>query len=456
MSIPKRVSFFVLLFAISFFGFLLRVIDYDRIPPFGETQDEFFYPWSGMTLITKGIPTAWSWFDSYPQKEYVVYWGRTYPLVTPWVEKPPLYSLIQGTTVLLFGDTNLNDVRLSQIRTIPLALSFFTIFLVGLLARELFNKNVGILAAVLYATIPSFVLANRFSLVENLMTPLILAASYLFLKKANIFLITVFCALAILTKNIGFILPLVIMAILFFDKKWRDLAIIGAISGVAFLVHPAMGAYYDWNLFVNVLKDYQKAHALIGLPGLAQAILASPTVSAKEVLFPDGSVLAGYVLLFSSPFWLINDHIKSGKLGRNLLLGIPIGYLIVLSLLESGGTQFSFFGWHVYPIFPYLAILLARILVDIYYHPSLYKLLIMLFIIGASSIRFLLTLLPTFHDKWQYIAISLIILASTGLIPKNKSQKPILLAFILIYLLINILVVLNMGKFYRSFAQPIS
>lgn len=45
----QRISnkIFICLLLIALFGLGLRLINYDRIPPFGETRDEFFYPRAG-------------------------------------------------------------------------------------------------------------------------------------------------------------------------------------------------------------------------------------------------------------------------------------------------------------------------------------------------------------------------------------------------------------------------
>src|SRR3989344_449533 len=112
--------FYILLCTIILFGLLLRVINYQEVPPFGENRDEFFYPWSGMTMLQGKLPVGWSFFSAYPNPTVVKWWGMEFPLVSPWVEKPPLYSLITGGWMLINGTHELNQVRLSVLRTIPI------------------------------------------------------------------------------------------------------------------------------------------------------------------------------------------------------------------------------------------------------------------------------------------------------------------------------------------------
>jgi len=443
---------------IASLGLFLRFINYDSIPPFTETQDEFFYPWAGMTLLKTGVPVGWSWFPSYPDRNIVVYWGATYPLVSPWVEKPPLYSLITGTAAIISGANQLNEVRLSVIRLVPIFLSFATIVLVGLFAKLIFDETVGITSALLYATVPAIVMSNRLSLVENLLTPICLLALIIFssnyFRKSSYPLILFLSGLAILTKNIGVALPLSIGFIYILRKNWKYLFIIGSVSLAFFLIHPLMGLFYDWKLFVNVLKGYQVAHATIGLPEIIQTLFSFPTIASKERLFQDGSLLAGYILFLSAPFWLkVQGFLHEEK--YYLLLSFPFIYLLLLGLLESGGTQFSFFGWHVYPLFPFLVIVLAKTLKSVYQSGNLFMSAFFYLVIGFSSIRFLLLVFPSFKEAWQYMLVVIFLLLFPILFLNRKPVKITLLAFFSIYLAINILVIFNLARIYTQIAQPL-
>ncbi|MBI2327299.1 hypothetical protein HYU92_03165 [Candidatus Curtissbacteria bacterium] len=114
----RTTLFTILLLLITILGLILRFLDYDKFPPFDATKDEFFYSWAGMSLIQTGTPKSWSIFNAYPDGELVYKWGTWYRLVSPWLDKPPLYSLITGSWVLLNGARDLFDVRLSILRVI--------------------------------------------------------------------------------------------------------------------------------------------------------------------------------------------------------------------------------------------------------------------------------------------------------------------------------------------------
>lgn len=452
-------KFLIFAVTIALFGLFLRLIDYQKVPPFDVTKDEFFYPWSGMTFIKTGNPTAWSLFDSYTEAEVVYKWGTWYRIVSPWVEKPPLYAIMSGLVVIASGAADMFDVRLSVIRLLPIFLSFSTIILIGLVARKFFDDNVSYLSMIFYATVPTIVMANRLSLVENLLTPLVLLGIYIFsedfkskfTKNLRIYSVGIVVALCLLTKNIGIALPLVFIWILLREKNYKDFSIIFIFSTIFTLVHPLIGYIYNWELFLNVMRDYQRIHALVGPPEVVQTIFRFPIVGHQwDRLFLDGGMLAGYILLFSSPFILHKfDERKS-----TLLLGFPLLYLLVLSLLESGSTPYSFFGWHVYPLFPFMMILLAKAAHELINKPNLIQMLFFFLLLGFSSLRFLTILMPEITKSWQPIAFLTVSILIVGLMFRRNLDKAVIYGALTIFLIINVLVVFSLNQIYPGFAQP--
>lgn len=459
-----KFKFYLLLLTIALFGLILRFIDYDSVPPFDVTKDEFFYPWAGITFLQTGTPAAWSLFDAYPQGEIVYKWGTWYRIVSPWVEKPPLYPLLAGTWVLLNGAKDIFDVRLSVLRILPILISFATIILVGLIAKRFFEKSVALISAAVYSVIPTVVMSNRLSLVENLLTPLALLTIYLFSSEnrnkfwlnARPYVIGLLLGAVVLTKNIGVSLPLVILAILFFSKNWKELTISGSITIASILIHPLIGFFYGWNQFVEVLKDYREVHALTGLPEVTSTIFRFPIIGHQwDKIFPDGAMLASYILFFSSPFWLkASDFISKKQSQLILFLGFPFAYTISLVLLESGGTPYSYFGWHVYPLFPFVIILLAKIIYDFWKNPEVFQAIFLYLIIGLSSVRFLMLIFQDFQKSWQFILASLLVSLIGSFFLTKKSQKKSLLFIFFFFLLINILTVLKLNEIYPGNPQP--
>ncbi|MDJ0670470.1 MAG: glycosyltransferase, partial [Microcystis sp. M53598_WE2] len=117
-------------------GFILRYYQYDSLPPYNWTQDEFAFAWSGMSLIQEGVPTSWSFLG--PTDDFLVtVWEKTavrYRFVTPWFDHPPLFGLIVGMTAILSGAKEFFDCSLTVIRIPSLVFGTLSIFLLYLLA----------------------------------------------------------------------------------------------------------------------------------------------------------------------------------------------------------------------------------------------------------------------------------------------------------------------------------
>ena len=463
-----RHKFIIYLILIALLGFGLRLIDYTQVPVKGETKDEFMYPWAGMSLLKTGVPTSWSNFDAYKNFQKVKIWGEEYRLVTPWFDKPLLYPLIAGSLMLATGATTFDQVNLSILRLIPIILSCLSIFLLGLITRKIFQEKIALLASLLYTIIPTFVLSSRLSLVENLLIPLSLSAIYLLQDKLNTkktIYLGIICGLGLLTKQIGIWIYFSAALILFLNKQYKHLfyltAIFAIFAGIFFLSLIT----YDLSLYLKVMSNFRIAHALSGLPELLTSIFRFPGISQKSQPFLDGSILLGLILLLSSPLWLKpskpNLNILSEQSIKNQSLALtdkklsfmffPFLYLLFLSAVESSAPAYGYFGWHIYPIFPFLAIVLAKFFMEIYQNLDIPKLILLIFTIGASSIRFIFLTLPREAlYRWQYLYFGLIIVFVLVFFMKNKLQKKALLGLFAVYLLINIYTVINLKIIYPS------
>ncbi len=509
----KPKLFFFLLLLITVLGLILRLNKYDQIPPFGETRDEFQYPWAGMSLIQNGVPTSWSYFDAYQNRQSIWLWDQEFRLVTPWFDKPVLYPLLTGSWILANGIKQFDQVNLATLRLLPIFLSCLTIFLTGLLAKKIFNPTIGLLSALLYATTPTIVLANRLSLSENLLTPIVLFILIIYFisqrvarvggppQKGSPFedflwgktrgrtrwlMIGLGCGLAFLTKQIGISLYLTVALLLFYKRQWQQLFIMSIIFGFFVLLHLALVFTWDFKLYLAVMQDFRIAHTLSGLPELVMSIFRYPGISEKTRPFLDGTILAGFLLLFTSPWWLQVDYdelmgdagaclpARQGQGSRKrasaswqialaeretrgrthegfYLLIFPFAYLTLLTIVENASQPYTYFGWHIYPLFPFIIILLGKILYDLWQAPDLLKIISLILILGSSSIRFIFLTLPRqFQYHWQYVMIGLLgMILVIWLSHRLKWQKLVLWGLFLAYLISNIWTDLNLIRIYQ-------
>lgn len=443
-----KIKFWVIIFAITCVGFILRLTNYDKLPPFLETIDEVMYPWAGISFLKTGTPTSWSLFPAYTNVQNINLWDHNFRIVTPWIEKPPIYPLLSGTMALIFGQNKFEEINISTIRVLPLILSIFSIILLILFTEKIFSKPIALIAGLLYATIPTIVIANRLSLSENLIIPLSLAALLLLYSsnsknqnQVKPLLIGLLCGLAIITRQAGVALPIAVSLILFTNKDWKTLKIVIFFSLLFLTIHPIIGAYYNWDLYLNILKDYKNAYS-IGLPQVVANIFRFPSITYQFAPILDGSMLAGYILLFSFPF------ISNSKEKNLQILTFPLIYLLLLVFMESGK---DIFGWHLFPLFPFLAIILAGVFYDTWQKPDIFKSIILFLIIGSSSFRFILILFPQLQHVWQKLFFFIFFLTVVHLIINNKKfQRTLILITFFVFVLINVLIALKAELIYPN------
>ena len=462
--LKSRLPFIAILACIAIFGVLLRLVNYDAIPAQSETADEFLYPWAGMSLITTGVPSSWSWFTSYPEGKVYNKWGGPFRIVSPWLEKPPLYSLLSGSWMLAFGAHDFFDVRLSVLRLLPITLSFVTIVLVGTLAAKVLTPATGLLAALLYTTIPTIAVSNRLSLTENLLTPLILLTLLALESKhkfAAAFVLISGVILTVLTKQIGISLLITVSILLLAQRAWKMLGLVVLAGLAGFGIYYGMGIYYGWEQFMRVQNEFQQAFTSAGLPELMASLFSFPTVGRKDHLLFDGSMLLGYLILFAAPLWTAVEIHTASLIGAArsktfALFLFPFVFLICLSLVASG-AGFSFYGWHVVPLFPFITIFLAQTLLN-YWRGKLspFTSLIIFLFLASSTLRFGLTIFDQNHQiSWQPLLMFLLcIIVGLELLPQKIRAKGLLTLFV-IYLAINVLTVWHMSLFIPSLPQPL-
>lgn len=430
-------SFRTALLAIVLLGLLLRWLDYASCPPFRDTNDELAYPWAGLSLLQTGTPVSWSYFKSYHNYQQREYWGVKYDLVQPYLEKPLLYPLLTATACLASGERTFDQVRLTTVRLVPLLLSMPSIWLLGLAASRLGGPRLGLLAAGVYATLPTIVLGNRLSLTENLLIPLSLLSWWL-LERGSVGPQALVCAVACMTKQPGIYIPGAVLLALYARGDRKAMGVVAVASVLGALVHPLVAWHYDWGVYAGTSAELRQLHAS-GLPELVQTILRFPMVTRKENLFIDGSMLMGWLLLLTSPFWWQ---------GSRTALLYPVVYLVLICLGEGGDW---FFGWHVFPFFPFVALALARALLQALDSCESGQLAVLGVMLGSASLRSWFTVHPVAHWQPWLALVMLLVLAVAGLAHHGKKRAAQRLGWLLVggWLLLSMAAVHSLPRLYQ-------
>ncbi|HCM38297.1 MAG: Glycosyl transferase family 39 [Candidatus Gottesmanbacteria bacterium GW2011_GWB1_43_11] len=461
----NKSKYWILLVLISGLGLVLRLNNYDQVPPWREADDEIHYAWAGLTWLREGTPKSWSYLSSYPTFETYLAWDTKWRLVSPMLEKPPVYILLNGVLLVLTGVKNLDQVRLSVIRLLPIIFSLITIYLIGLVGKKVFRPAIGLLAALFYALTPIVVLSNRLSVTENLLTPIFLVATLVFVHESKSkhsssyqpWLLGILAGLAALTKQSGIALAVALGCLFAYQREWQKLWRFGLTAFGLNLIYPAIGWYYNWPLFSSLVAEQRRIGLQGGLPQLILTILSRPLIGSEH-LFVDGTLLLGYLLFFTSPYWLLTLKTKTENWKRIGLLTIPFTYIIYLALATTGaepmGSGQGFWGWYMYPLFPYLTVLIAVILYDIWQAFSLFKFLPLFLLLGSSAVRFSLLFLPqSLHYRWQ-MSLGLLLVLVLALWQLPKYRKIMLTLLFLLFLAVNIFTSIHLDQIYPSLAQP--
>ncbi len=435
----KRYSIFVFL-GIILLGFLLRFHNLHTWPRVGATFDEYAWTWQGMNLLQTGIPKSWSPHPQYENANSIIYQKTHFRIVQPFLEHPPVFGLVAGSFAILNGVSDMYDVSIVKIRPLALILGVISIFLIFLLTKELYSIRIGLLSALLYATIPTIVIGSRIVQNENFFIPVWLCVLYLTAKyikgKRKIFrnLVIILCSLLVLAKIPWIAAGISIFGIFIFYKKYKDALLI--LFGVIFalFLFTAYGYYYDWDLFVNLWKlqanrydiAFNSIYALFQKPFLV------------DRYYTDGWIYFG---------WFAFILLLAKDLRKYIFIVTPLFAYFLIYL--AGIPDEAGHGWYRYPFYPFLIISIALFIKE-YFVKNFALSFIFLVFIGTSL----------FQLTWEVMfgfsyAIFRLMIISWGLVliplyfNNSKTVKMARLvgySWLLIYFLINIWAIMTYNE----------
>lgn len=344
----KKILFPVLL---VIFALFLRLWQYEYFPIGGETADEFAWTLLGASLIEERAPTSWSYFEGY--KDFYYKEGIfPAPLVRPALDHPPLFSFLPGAAHA-FKTEWIEYPSLKVIRLPLVLLGGANALLFWCVAQKVFpQKKWAVVASLLFATIPSIVLSSRLVVAENLLVTWTLVAWWLVLGKQRrwtIWAIALACALAVLTKISGLVVPATLAAYGLLSKNAR-LAKLAALGGFGGLIAFALyGVFFNWSLFVEIF--FAQSSRDLGLATLQNRLFLHPTL-VRHIFF-DGWKIAG---LFATVFAL-GSLGKAEKLSPLVLIAISSLLNLVFIALTAG--EATFHGWYDIVLWPGLVLALV-------------------------------------------------------------------------------------------------
>ncbi len=333
----------------------LRLHNYEKYPQRGATSDEYAFAFSGVSLLTRGVPIGWSAIPLYKDTRYLTIDGLYFPLVKPYLDHPPLFGLLVGAWAVVAGETTFEYVRLTTIRVVPVVLSFLSAVFVYLLARRFYDEQIARWSLAIYATATIIVVNGRVVVAESLLTPIWLAALWLTIRlrkratRWDLFLLAMLCAAAILTKALGAVVWLSVGAILFYKRApLKDIAWVTIFTLGGALAWYMYAKAYDETLFWAI-QSYQGMSRVLG-PKTIWMILGAPSIVNK--IYYDGWYFWGLFAL----------GLASLDIRKNLT--IVVSALVYLLLLILSVNETDIHGWYLVPLFPFLTIAGGKLLVE--------------------------------------------------------------------------------------------
>lgn len=295
--------------------------------------------------------------NSFPLKNWDEAWyaeiirnlasGKYNPLVAFWngryyFDKPPLYFWLSAPIVKIFGDGEWT------FRLVSVIAAAFSVTLVFLIAKKLYNQKAGLLSALIF--ICSYEVYVRFSEgnLDALLICFSLLAFYFYLRKERRALLFsgFFIGLAVLTK--GFLLggiPLMIIFLHSLITKSRLPARWHQISSALILIVPwlLLGFFSFGTTFINWYVFHPAAGNLSGINSL------------------DSQLILDMGLNFFV-WWLFLIPIL---LTQKFFIDRTMTFFFVISFAYLFSFYFSLerYGWYLLPVYPYLSIALGSLLV---------------------------------------------------------------------------------------------
>jgi len=186
-----RRGYFWLLWLLFIAALAVRVSGLGAVPVPHDTEDEYFYLWSGLSMLRGEVPTAWSLLNADGIPKIGTY-NSTHPLsiVRPALDHPPVYSLLTGAAAYVHGTipvaSNLvtsvsgEKIRLEelpawQLRMLPLLLFAASFWLMWKWLHLTMGPAAAMGAMVVFSFLNSIVIHQRLSIADNFITPCLLS-----------------------------------------------------------------------------------------------------------------------------------------------------------------------------------------------------------------------------------------------------------------------------------------
>lgn len=422
---------FILVFA---FTFVLRAHSYERVPT-PNHLDEQLYALSGINLVEVGTPISWSTLE-YPKsaevyKGIISYKGgdpsASVTLYKPWLDEPPLFSLLVGYSAHLFGADRNGFIPSTYIRFPIIFISALTSILVFLIAYEIKGYWIGILSMLIYGTEPIMVFASRSAMPETVITFFYCLTVYLlikFRKKTRfwyILPIPILAGLAGLSKPTGYFIVFLaiylVVEVLYKTKPipWKRIIKYASYLLLATIPFVALYIWYGNHFSPEIFKR------IISIQGFRPAGFNSLAWFLMTPSF-DTSILRSSWYMFcliTAMFFVFKKKDEETK-----IISMGFVYWVIIVMLSSGENDLL--AWYRFPALPFLAIFGALAIKYLYKKADFFSSFVVVGMLLGSRMLLVNAFRPNIDSSsFRYIFTALLVPSLINTILKKEWLKKI-------------------------------
>lgn len=432
MRIIVRYRQVILFIAVFIVLFVLSSHEYNRFP-YEVHGEEQAFAWAGLSLLKEGTPVSWSHFDYLEGS--IVYSGPIgdephqifVDLVKPWFDHPPTFSILAALVSYAKGLETQSVLPAIWVRLPNMVAFWLSLVFVFFLTKKLFGYWTGMLAMIIYGTVPTFVFAGRLAVPEGFFSLFLVVMSFAWIKFKEsknllwILLIGILAGIAGTMKFTGFFLLPIFIFLALQERSWKSLTIMILLQIPFILAILLYAKSINWEVFRLITQ--RQGFRPVGWTSLP-FIFSTPGFNISPLY--DGWVVLGLL----SIFFLAFSRMKKVK-----MIVLPAVYWLAVVVISSGQQDMNL--WYRYPIFPFAAISLAIILQKIVKSPNFVT---SFFVVGTLlsqrhylSNAFRSDMSPSIFRPLFFALLSPVLLYE---LDKNKKEFFVLAKFVLIVVIL--------------------
>ena len=364
----RRGGYALALCLIMLLGLGLRLHRYNEIPSLLISSDEHHNARKGWHLLHGEGLRAWTpvrFLDLYePEQIDRVQWADLrLDRVRPNFDRPPLFPLLLGVFDATLGRAETFwEVGPGRFRLFPIFLSVLSLPLVAALTRRVYGgRGAALLAALLFAAVPSIVLNHRQAKSDVLLVVFVLVgllAAFRHLdtgKRRWMWAAAVAAGLAAWSKEVGVVAVAIIPYVWLRQKRWREGLTVATIAAAILGLYFVWGSWVDFDVFWGIVR--------------AQASQASSFDAAWRFLTEAKLVQVSlpFAVGWTLWLWLAVAYVAP----RDELPAVAaVCFLLVISSVVRVEW---IFGWYWVPMFPFLCVAGGVYLYDLVRRPDIVR-----------------------------------------------------------------------------------